>query len=395
MKKIYVIALLLIASPCTSSFLCSDEYPDFKATGVEIKGRDNLIKACGDYMDVYNANIGKIKTWQGHVEITDEIWASQDKKQPIYQLDYDVDFQLDRVADRKRCVSVWKSGVSYDDTGKREPLPLIREAAIVDYDKQKISKLISVYKSYSYMDEVPKSKRLKSTSILSIAHNGGNDKVVDFFFDPMEKYSPITNSERKRIFSNFDTKKLEDEYRKGGKTEERIREIIDILDKNGFPNHWKLSSGDGILYFDVADGSHYTFDMKRGGCVVFYKSGKFIWNCELQQIAGVWIPLKITEESVFSNNHYKILTMTWTAQKINEPIDEKLWTVPSLGVRRGTLGFDARTGTSFTVDGDEYLPSPEQEEFEQILKNAPAAKFDLFRIVSLFVGVALLCLMFY
>ncbi|MDR3111535.1 MAG: hypothetical protein LBU65_17840, partial [Planctomycetaceae bacterium] len=71
------------------------------------------------------------------------------------------------------------------------------------------------------------------------------------------------------------------------------------------------------------------------------------------------------------------------------------WTIPSLGVRRGTLGFDARTGTSFTVDGDEYLPSPEQEELEQLIKNAPAAKWDLFRVVSLLVGIVLLCLMFY
>ena len=187
---------------------------------------------------------------------------------------------------------------------------------------------------------------------------------------------------------NFDLDKREHELREEGLTEERIAEIFARIKENGAPKHWKYSKRGDYLYFDTPT-DHLTWDLSRGAWPLLYTSGTHRWTCELQQVSGVWIPNKITIEIGHSEGSYSTEDITWTHQKINEPIDEKLWTVPSLGVRRGDQGFDARTETTFIVEGDEYLPSLEQEEIEAFFKKHEY-RWTFVHYVMIFIGVLMI-----
>ncbi|MCL2118859.1 MAG: hypothetical protein FWH27_10585 [Planctomycetaceae bacterium] len=368
-----------------ASFLNAVAQENFVATGVEFNGYDAHVKAGNEFWDAFNANYGSIRTWQGHVDVTKKTWNSQEQKELLYHSEHGVDFHSDMINGRGRYISNATLGVSYR-TGERVPFLLTREAVIRQKDLTP-SFTYTAYTTHHYMDEVPEEERSKYISKLVIATNN-ND--FNMFFAPEMKGLPDAGLVGFRaIFDVFDLDKLEREYREEGKTEERIDVLLAPIRQNGFPKHWKLSQKDHFLYFDTVIGDHLTWDLSRGGWPILFKSGTHRWNCELQQVANIWVPKKITIEFESSDGSYNVEEMVWSDQKINEPIDEKLWDAPSLGVRRGDQGFDTRTDMTFTVEGDEYLPSLEQEEFETLLIDSNG-RWTFLRYVAIIIGVCLI-----
>ena len=136
------------------------------ATGKEIKGYDNHVKLGNEFWNVFNANYGSIKTWQGHANVIKKTWTSKDKAELRYHLEYSVEYHLDMINPRYRYVSTGNFGISYR-TGERRPMTLSREAVLMQKDEIS-GKLISAYTSHHYMEEVPPEERSKFASTLHI-----------------------------------------------------------------------------------------------------------------------------------------------------------------------------------------------------------------------------------
>jgi hypothetical protein len=358
----------------------------FNTTSDPIIGYDAHIKAGKDFLSIFNGNIEKIKTWQGELDVVKKIWDSKTQKELLYHLEYTIKFHYDAVQDRKRYVAEQVLGQS-NSTGKWTDFLLRKESVIVSRINPSVLPVIA-YINYTMQPGKEDSGIASQVSFLQDVFS------LQMYFAPLPYSSPDKSiSSITSIFDVFDTKNLEQKYQKQGMDANTIKKLIGSIKENGFPDHWKLSSKDHYLYFDAQNGTHYTWDLNRGGCTTFYKSGTRVWNCDLQEVSTIWIPKKILiSYIILETGEYITEEMVWKKQMLNEPIDEKLWTMASLGVRRGDFGYDERIDKAFIVTGNEYLPSLKEEEALRSISQSkhPYSRYIIITISLLLIIFALL-----
>jgi len=116
-----------------------------------------------------------------------------------------------------------------------------------------------------------------------------------------------------------------------------------------FVSHAEMSNGGKVV-------NHYVVDLGQGANVVAYNSsdpfGTLNYSYTFAEVAGCWVPVhyEYQHNSTERSTTYHRLAR-WTENIVNEPTDEKLFSIESLGVRDGDRVKDSRSGTQYTLGG--------------------------------------------
>lgn len=116
-----------------------------------------------------------------------------------------------------------------------------------------------------------------------------------------------------------------------------------------FVSHAEMPNGGRVL-------NHYDVDLGQGANVVAYNSsdpfGTLNYKYSFAEVAGCWVPVsyEYQHDSTERSTTYHRLAR-WTENVVNEPTDEKLFSLESLGVRDGDRIKDSRSGTQYTLGG--------------------------------------------
>lgn len=138
--------------------------------------------------------------------------------------------------------------------------------------------------------------------------------------------------------------------------------------------------------------NEYTVDLnKKSGLVSFIsqennkKSRQ--WKCELQSVSNVWIPRQIV---MVSKSGRITETLDWRDNKVNVPINEEMFSLKNLGVRRGDRGTDLRTQSKYIIEGDEFAP-PRDLGMDELKRSSPfKSTFVIIAVVLIILCVVLL-----
>lgn len=124
--------------------------------------------------------------------------------------------------------------------------------------------------------------------------------------------------------------------------------------------------------------NRYTVDLDKGGNLVeFYANepgnGVWHWSAEYQEVAGVFVPRKVKDESDQVNRKDSHHTAEWTESKVNEPLPDDAFDLTKVGLQRGDDVYDTRTKKSSRVDGPPFLPAAADRETQPADKNKTPA----------------------
>ena len=174
-----------------------------------------------------------------------------------------------------------------------------------------------------------------------------------FFFDPMMAATSSVPMES-AVFHK--TMLFSDEqinlWLKRGQTMEEILARKAEWQRNGITG-MTFAESNGIVTEEYV-GNRYVVDLNKGGNYLLNEGGGRKWSAEYQHISGVWIPKKIVDLSQQPDGRFIRTAKIWTNQKINEPIPDDIFSIKTLGVRRGDTVYDERTGTVAKIEGSEY-----------------------------------------
>jgi len=128
--------------------------------------------------------------------------------------------------------------------------------------------------------------------------------------------------------------------------------------------------------------NEYVVDLDRAASLVqFLVKGSdpsLVWKCEVQNVAGVYVPKVLTRDNVRGKQR-SIERMRWFDQVVNEPIPPDEFTIANLGVHRGDRVQDSRTGATYELS-DENLPPRLTPGIAQQLRLTPSIRWKLLLI---------------
>ncbi|MDR2346553.1 MAG: hypothetical protein LBE18_10840, partial [Planctomycetaceae bacterium] len=133
--------------------------------------------------------------------------------------------------------------------------------------------------------------------------------------------------------------------------------------------------------------ARYSIDMERGGmpieCLATIDGKGFHWQCKLQNCDGIWIPEETSFVSINSDDTFYCYKYLWKENTINAKIPADTFSLNSLGVHRGTVVYDYRTGYEQILSDSEF-PSMPQYYVEKI-KRSPVAGIAL--VVAIIIAI--------
>ena len=119
-----------------------------------------------------------------------------------------------------------------------------------------------------------------------------------------------------------------------------------------------------VLQFTAGLLNRYVVNLSQGGNMLKYEgkvgASEETWTYQYEKFGEVWVPKKITYHTRNENEEYT-RNLEWVENVVNEPLRQDQFSLPTLGLRRGDVIRDARTGTRLTVQGNEYPPAPDAE----------------------------------
>jgi hypothetical protein len=239
-----------------------------------------------------------------------------------------------------------------------------------------------IRESFSSMPETPDDRKIRSED----GHFFIRDSIpeTNTLFDPINDSFPFSPSYIDAMYDLFDiSEEAIQKIRKSGLTEEYIKELCEKI-KEGKHPHCRLER-DGNIVSCLLGETHIQVDMNKKAFPIFYSEPGKTWQCQAECVSGIWAPQSSREEFQSSDGTVRRIEMIWSNQKINQPISDKEFMLPALGLRQGDEGYDFRTNTNFKVEGKEYLP-PEGME----LPSPSFSSSTYFRIFLISIGILMI-----
>ncbi len=340
----------------------------------EITGYDAQAKLAERVIDLVKAWETGIRNWSGRVLLHRKLYSTNEPGQLLEEQDCIIDFVFDYVHGMNK-VATDLTRNDHFENGQKVPWPVYKQTTLFKDD---------VYYDYQNFEGMPTQEE-KAHNLFRI--NPGRPPTF-IRFEPLKDSSwPNGINEVLLTFDKYDLtgpaqKKLKEEDQM---TDEQIADFVSRMKTDGHPNVEFELNGD-LLTFKRKSSSSYTLDLGKSAHPVSNKTSTRTWSSTLQEVSGFWIPKEIHLTKNLNNNTTEEQTMKWSDQTINRSIPEKEFSLASLGIRRGDLGSDNRTNTAFTVEGDEFLPSLE----EQSILDAEATKHNKFRTILIGLGLLLI-----
>jgi hypothetical protein len=108
------------------------------------------------------------------------------------------------------------------------------------------------------------------------------------------------------------------------------------------------------------------------------------WLCNLQKHNGVWIPKEILLVADLSDGTREWYRYIWKENIINAKIQENVFSINSLGVHRGTMVYDYRTGAEYILTDTKLPPMPNEQIVEDL------KRFSIIRIVIITLAIIII-----
>jgi hypothetical protein len=295
----------------------------------------------------HRANLERIRTWQGTIQVNEKTVVRQDKekkelKEPIViKSEVSVDFVYDRGNNAFRsnyaCTNYVKSGAQ-DKLGLRGYPPITPVTNIMV--------LKDTYYRCQYDEGYDFMRSKDSTKDVPVI------RVV--VIDPKDERRASTDGQEIDPFYWFS-------YR-GRDVAEVFTAHYNWDREEEHQSHARLKQIGNIVVFEQRSDSFfekYTVDRLQGANLVEFResrgdNGRYVYT----NVGGAWVPKSVTIETNAGNVATRTRTLRWIRNVVNEPISGTEFSLLKLGLRRGDRVQDNLTGKSYSVEGSEYPAGP-------------------------------------
>lgn len=298
--------------------------------------------------EVYRANIERIRTWRGEIQITTESEyrrRDEEKNNPsTYQTIRSVEFVCDRTNNsvRSNCLCEKQSASGPDS--KSANLNDIRLSCNSMVTKGAYYRLeYDAARDFGYWKGTSRTVPLKRVAVVQTEYEKKAPQALGSEIDPFYWYT----HRGKDIGRTFDTYYS---WIKDGKTTigdvsvTREGDIVTLLIRSGSAHNRysvNLAKGANLVAYEAKDGP----DKDRES-----------WKYDYEEVNGVWVPLRISFEIDEKDGSRFVRTLQWSRNEVNRPITDADFSLVKLGLRRGDQVQDRRTGQQYKIQGSEYPP---------------------------------------
>lgn len=307
-------------------------------------------------IDTVRANKGAIRTWKGTAFSEYEREDTRNHKAYAERCTRSIEFATDVTLHRSRSVIVIDTLEQSVDGVTVSPLPdnsagMIKDGTCYDYTWKSPDR-----EGIVILDGKPVNMRGSETTPLfrTLPNVPTGFEKSNIFFDPLSQ--------------------MDYEFR--DYTSDFASLIVELEEKEttSLPQDFSLTEKNGILIFSrtisqqpqANQQAEYitreTFDLNKGGLIVesyhvVKKDDNIVSERSARtvphEVCGVWIPQNRTE-TFFEPDSKLIYKLTWTKNEINVPVDDE-FTFAKMGVARGALALDLKTGKESLLTGDQYV----------------------------------------
>ena len=313
-------------------------------------------------IDTVRANKGKIRTWKGAAICEYEREDVRDGKTYGEKRRQSIEFVLDVPREWTRSTIVTDELEQSVDGVKSFPLP---------------DNVAAMIKDGTYYDFFWKSPDKEGTVIVDgePVQMKGSESTPMFRTLPdipakIERSSDVFHP-LARMDYDFRDYTANFEYLISKLGEEGRRNLVpsfDLHEENGifvFARTISQEPNEHVKQKQISTRTR-TFDLNKGGLLIESRfetteDGKTVSERTAktipQQVAGVWIP-KERIETISEPDCKLNYRLSWIENEINVPVDDE-FTFAKMGVERGSIALDLKTGEESIVTGDDYV-APEK-----------------------------------
>jgi len=297
-------------------------YSTKRAAADEFQGDVELLKLAAVQTRV---NVESLQTWRGTLDV-DESRTEANGEERRYQSS--VDFAWDRTLDAKR----WRWNC--------HKFLIVKDGVETPSEVGLMSGMLKDNAFYR-LGPIPNSSHERKVVVIH-GENKFSFGPESVDFDPLYCFTSLGEPLHERFEGLYKLAKA------GGATSWTATRKGDLI---SFVSNLVMPNG-GKVY------NQYDVDLSKGANVVNYDSsdpyGTLSYKYDFANVSNSWVPISYEythNSSEHSTKYHRIAR--WTQNVVNEPTDESLFSIESLGIGNGDRVKDSRSGTQYIIGGED------------------------------------------
>ena len=303
----------------------------------------------------HSANRERIRTWRGEIEVTAESFLPQGvpkAEQTTRQVSHGrVEFVCDCTTGSFRSNHVCTKNMGERDNGERVDLPYRMASSVM---------VVGDMYYHCFWDDawdsrkdVPNHSPMGRVAIVRTASERPKPGAFRDEIDPFYwfTYDGEDTGELFAVYSGWVEEKADFYSRRSIEVD---GDRVSLHIRSTGHNTYTIDRGQGsnLVEYDAADNDSGVGDREN-------------WKYEYEEVGGVWVPKEVHGEVLCADNRRFARTLSWQKNVVNAPVEEAEFSIAKMGMRRGDLVQDERTGESYFVQGEEYAPAADSQSAVQ------------------------------